>query len=116
MKRSALLLALATIFALAVTPGSTQPAPPATPTAPAPVKRAPAAKTTPAPVANQYTTESEAKQRCGTDVVVWANTSTKIYHFAGYKDYGKTIRGAYMCKAEADRSGIRAAKNEKQKA
>jgi hypothetical protein len=55
--------------------------------------------------ANQYRSESEAKQSCGADSVVWMNFSSKIYHAAGTRDYGKTKRGAYMCKTDADRSG-----------
>ncbi len=54
---------------------------------------------------NQYASESDAKQRCGADPVVWMNLSSKIYHAAGTRDYGKTKRGAYMCKTEADKAG-----------
>ena len=65
-----------------------------------------AAKKEAAPLgANQYASESEARQRCGADPVVWMNFSSKIYHAAGTRDYGKTRRGAYMCKTDADKSG-----------
>jgi hypothetical protein len=119
MKRSARIFAILATFALSAT-AQAQPLPSQTPAsrvpaAKAPTPRAPAAKAAPTPATNQYATEAEAKQRCATDVVVWANMSTKVYHFAGFKDYGKTKRGGYICKAEADRSGIRAAKNEKPK-
>jgi hypothetical protein len=63
--------------------------------------------------ANQYQTESQAKFRCGAGTVVWANTDSKIYHFTGYKGYGKTKTGAYMCEQDATSQGMRAAKNEK---
>jgi hypothetical protein len=90
------------------------PAPPVAPTTrstaqPAP---APAATTTPTG-ANQYSTEAQAKARCGSGLVVWANLDSKIYHFAGYKSYGNTKSGAYMCETDATRGGMRAAKSEK---
>ena len=63
--------------------------------------------------ANQYSTEAQAKARCGSGVVVWANLNSKIYHFAGHKDFGHTKSGAYMCERDAMSEGMRAAKNEK---
>jgi hypothetical protein len=35
------------------------------------------------------------------------------YQASGYKDYGNTKRGAYMCERDATQQGFRAAKNEK---
>ena len=95
-------------------PTTVAPAPKATstsPTAPA-VKPAPRAVTTTAG-ANEFSSEAQAKSRCPTDTVVWANLKSKIYHFAGHKDYGNTKEGAYMCEKDAAGQGIRAAKNEK---
>jgi hypothetical protein len=90
---------------------------PARPSAPAAeTKTAPAPAAKPAALAtgaNQYTTEAQAKARCGSGTVVWANLSSKIYHFAGHKDYGNTKSGAYMCERDATSEGMRAAKNEK---
>ncbi len=69
---------------------------------------------TAAPAAAQYKTEAEAKGRCATgDIVVWVNTSTKVYHYAGNAEYGKTKKGGYACEKEAGASGFHAAKNEK---
>ena len=89
-------------------------------TAPAPAPSAPPPATTAArPAAttptgaNQYTTEGQARMRCLTGTVVWANTNSKIYHFTGYKDYGNTKTGAYMCETDATGQGMRASKNEK---
>jgi hypothetical protein len=73
---------------------------------------APPAATAPTGV-NQYTTEAQAKARCGTGTVVWANLDSKIYHFASYKNYGNTKSGAYMCERDATGQGMRASKNEK---
>ena len=63
--------------------------------------------------ANEFSTEAQAKARCPTDTVVWANLKSKIFHFSGHKDYGATKEGAYMCEKDATAQGIRAAKNEK---
>ena len=100
----------------------------ATPTAaPAPPPPPPAAKKTAAPKepttpktpaaatggAGEFTTEALAKASCPGDLVVWANLDSKIYHFSGNREYGKTKEGAYMCEKMALGQGIRAAKNEK---
>jgi hypothetical protein len=74
-----------------------------------------AKKPAPAPAAKaaQFKTEAEAKGHCPADIVVWVNTSTKVYHYAGNADYGKTKRGGYACEKEASTGGFHAAKNEK---
>jgi hypothetical protein len=38
---------------------------------------------------------------------------SKIYHFAGHKDYGNLKNGAYMCEKDTAGAGARAAKSEK---
>jgi hypothetical protein len=87
------------------------PAPPPAPAAAAPAKTTPVA---PAPTgANQYSTEAQAKARCPSDAVVWVNLDSKIYHFSGYRNYGKTKEGAYMCEKDAMGAAFNAAKNEK---
>ena len=95
-------------------------APPAAPAAaPSQTATRPAARPSPpvatsAPTgAGQFATEAEAKSRCPADIVVWANLKSKIYHFAGYKNYGNTEHGAYMCEKQATSDGFRASKNEK---
>jgi hypothetical protein len=93
------------------------PAPAPTPAQTPPPSRsttqaAPPAATVPTG-ANQYSTEAQAKARCGTGTVVWANLDSKVYHFASYKNYGTTKSGAYMCERDATSQGMRASKNEK---
>lgn len=63
--------------------------------------------------ADQFSSEADARARCGSDTVVWVNTKSRVYHFPGSREYGQTKHGAFMCQADADRSGtFRAAKNE----
>jgi hypothetical protein len=63
--------------------------------------------------ANQFASEDQAKTHCPADTVVWVNLSSKIYHYRGYKDYGITKKGAYMCEKDATAQGNRASKIEK---
>jgi hypothetical protein len=109
----------------AATPTAAKPAPaPSTPTAaPPPTTPASAPATAPAPASrtatptpygsNEFSTEAQAKGKCPADTVVWANLKSKVYHFTGYKNYGDTKTGAYMCEKDATAQGFRAAKNEK---
>jgi hypothetical protein len=99
------------------------PAGPAAPTA-APVAPAPTATRSPSSIpaparpssralgANEFTTEAQARARCPSDTVVWANLPSRVYHFSDTRYYGQTKRGAYMCERDAIAAGIRAAKNE----
>jgi len=102
------------------TPPPTTAAPAPAPAAPAPTATAPARPApSPAPAAaaptgaNQYSTEAQAKVRCPSDAVVWVNLHSKIYHFSGYRNYGATKEGAYMCEKDAVAQSFNAAKNEK---
>lgn len=49
-----------------------------------------------------------AQRHCPADIVVWLNTSSAQYHVKGDPWYGRTQRGTYACKAEADKDGMRA--------
>jgi hypothetical protein len=79
--------------------------------APAPNVGAPAALQ-----AGQYTTEVAARARCPSDTVVWVNTPTRIYHYSGTRYYGHTLKGGYMCEADARSAGYRAARNRQREA
>ena len=96
-------------------PAATAPRPtPAQAPAPAATKSESAKPATAMPTGkNQFTTEAQAKARCPTDTVVYVNLSSKIYHFAGHKDYGNLKNGTYMCEKDTAGAGARAAKNEK---
>ena len=90
------------------------PAPTAAPKMAPPPAAAPKPTTAAAPSgANQFANEAQAKSRCPSDIVVWVNTKSRVYHFSGHKDYGTTKEGTYMCEKDATAAGDRAAKNEK---
>ena len=97
----------------APTPAAVAPKPAQVPT-PAATKPEPAKPTTAMSAGkDQYSTEAQAKAHCPSDTVVYVNLKSKIYHFAGHKDYGSLKRGTYMCEKETASAGARAAKNEK---
>ena len=88
------------------------PRPAAVPATPA--TRATASRATVAPTgAYQFAAEASAKARCQSATVVWVNTKSKLYHFAGTKNYGNTKAGSYMCEGDATAAGDRASKREK---
>ena len=107
MKSLLLAVSLAAIVALPV--GASQAALFGFGKKPAATAIAPTGATT----ANEYNTESAAKKHCGSGKpVVWANLNTKVFHFAGNKEYGTTKHGAYMCETDATTAGFHAAKTE----
>ena len=62
--------------------------------------------------AGEFASDQQARAHCPTDTVVWVNTRSRVYHFAGTHNYGHTKEGAYMCEADAKAAGDRAAMNE----
>ena len=109
-------IALPAGSAPAPTPSATTaaPAPSPAPTTASPPPARSTATTSPAQAgAGQFQAEAQAKAHCPSDLVVWVNRPSKVYHFAGYKNYGTTKDGAYMCEKEATTQGFRASKTEK---
>jgi hypothetical protein len=104
----------------APSPTSSTPAPGPNPTVTAaPIRPTPAPTAGPASPphgtsigTNQFATEAQAKARCPSDTVVWANLNSHIYHFSGYRNFGTTKDGAYMCESDTVAAGFRAPKNE----
>jgi hypothetical protein len=47
------------------------------------------------------------------DPVVWANSSSKVYHLQGDKYYGNTKHGQYLCQSKANAAGYHASKSGK---
>jgi len=70
-------------------------------------RRAAAATAAPAGSADEAT----AKQKCGTDAVVWSNPGSKVYHTSDSRYYGKTKKGTFMCMKDATSAGYHAAKS-----
>jgi pyruvate/2-oxoglutarate dehydrogenase complex dihydrolipoamide acyltransferase (E2) component len=94
----------------AAAPAASAPAPAAQAPAPAPSAPAPMA---PRPAAPMTASEAQAQASCPSDIVVWVNTKSGIYHFKGTHNYGNTKQGTYMCESAAKTAGDRAAENEK---
>ena len=79
----------------------------AAPTAPVIVARA-APSTAGLPM---FPTEAAAQAHCPKDEVVWLNTRSGIWHEKGMRWYGRTREGAYVCKTEAAKAGMRDTRN-----
>ncbi len=100
--------------AAATAPSASSPTPSVGAPSPAPKAAGTSrAATATATGAGEYATEAQAKAHCPSDTVVWANLTSKIYHFSGNRNYGNTKSGAYMCEKDSTAAGFRAAKNEK---
>jgi hypothetical protein len=75
------------------------------------MKPAASTKTASTKSASGFSSEAEAKASCPMDTVVWENTSSKVYHAANSKYFGKTKKGAYACSKAAAAAGFKAASN-----
>ena len=73
----------------AATPAPAPPPPPAPAPAPKPAKPAP-----------MSASEAQAQATCPTDIVVWVNEKSHIYHFKGTHNYGTTKSGTICAKAQ----------------
>jgi hypothetical protein len=73
----------------------------------------PSASAAPSPAASgnaglaQFDTEAAAQSRCPNDKVVWLNLRNNVYFEKDSIYWGKTKRGAYVCRQEADAAGDR---------
>ena len=55
-----------------------------------------------------FASEQAAQRHSPADTVIWLNASSANYHFKGDPWFGRTQRGNYVCKVEADKDGMRA--------
>jgi hypothetical protein len=58
-----------------------------------------------------FPTAQEAQERCPDDLIVWLDVPTRTYHYRGQHWYGATKSGAYVCRNEAVRAGMRATRH-----
>jgi hypothetical protein len=49
---------------------------------------------------------------CHSDLIVWVNIPSHIYHFLGQRYFGCTKDGKFMCQQDADHEGDRPTRNE----
>lgn len=60
-----------------------------------------AAARAPANTAQHFASEDAARAHCPSDTIVWVNTRSHVYHFAGNPQFGHTKHGTFMCQGEA---------------
>jgi hypothetical protein len=58
-----------------------------------------------------YDTDEAALQACPTDMVVWLNTRSRIYHFQVERYNDNAERAAFVCEQDANNNGDRPTEN-----
>jgi len=66
---------------------------------------------TPSFALDQFQDEQAAQKHCPSDIVVWLNIPSGVFHFKGQRWYGNTKKGAFVCQKEAVQEGSRATRN-----
>ncbi|HKE23370.1 MAG TPA: hypothetical protein VKB88_13480 [Bryobacteraceae bacterium] len=62
-----------------------------------------------APLAT-FQTERGAQDNCPNDIVVWVDPPSRTYYYRGQGRYGSTKGGAFVCRDDANRAGLRKAR------
>lgn len=70
-----------------------------------------AATAAPAPTVASFTSEETAHFHCPYDVIVWLNPRTKLWYTRKSKHYANDGYGAFVCKEEAVKAGMKAGKD-----
>ena len=52
-----------------------------------------------------------ARLACKSDVIVWVNTNSGVYHYQGERYFGSTKSGKFVCEKEAKAEGDRPTRN-----
>jgi hypothetical protein len=81
------------------------------PGAPAPAHKRHRASGAKLPAGEQFATAASAQASCPGDAVVWANMTSRVYHKAGSKYFGKTKHGVFACTKVLAAAGFRASKS-----
>jgi hypothetical protein len=55
---------------------------------------------------------AQTKCQSPSDLIVWVNIPSHIYHFPGQRYFGCTKDGKFMCQRDADHEGDRLTRNE----
>jgi hypothetical protein len=58
----------------------------------------------------QFNSEETAQKHCPSDIVVWLNLPSGIYHYKGQRWYANTKNGAFVCEKETVKVKKRASK------
>jgi hypothetical protein len=51
--------------------------------------------------------EAQAQRHCPADAIVWLDFQKRIYYFRGQRQYARGLKGSFVCRDEARRSGYR---------
>ncbi len=61
----------------------------------------------------QYSSQTDATAKCGSDTVVWANATSKALHPSGDRYFGKSKHGFFTCEKDAMAAGYHMAGHRK---
>lgn len=57
-----------------------------------------------------FQTERAAQDNCPNGIVIWVDPPSRTYYYRGQDRYGSTKGGAFACRDEANRAGLRKAR------
>ena len=57
-----------------------------------------------------FQTERGAQDNCPNDIVVWVDPPSRTYYYRGQDRYASTKDGAFICRDDANRAGLRKAR------
>jgi hypothetical protein len=62
-----------------------------------------------APLAT-FQTQRAAQDNCPNGIVIWVDPPSRTYYYPGQNRYGSTKGGAFACRDDANRAGLRKAR------